>query len=79
VPWERLVAAEQAIDAADAAFAAVAPTLQHFYAGLDDEQKGVFSATWCSPRLRLKWSASRSSCRTAAHSEGMRDPIVLLR
>lgn len=42
-------------------------------------KRRVFSATWCSPRLRLKWSASRSSCRTAAHSEGMRDPIVLLR
>jgi LTXXQ motif family protein len=38
-PWARLEAVEQAIDAATAAFAAVEPALQAFYAALDDEQK----------------------------------------
>jgi hypothetical protein len=38
-PAARLEAVEQAIDAASAAFAAVEPALQGFYAALDDEQK----------------------------------------
>jgi LTXXQ motif family protein len=37
--WARLEAVEQSIDAVSAAFAAVEPTLQSFYAALDDEQK----------------------------------------
>jgi LTXXQ motif family protein len=38
-PVVRLEAVEQAIDAANAAFATVVPTLQKFYSALDDEQK----------------------------------------
>jgi hypothetical protein len=38
-PAAQLEAVEQAIDAADGAFAAVQPALQGFYAKLDDEQK----------------------------------------
>jgi len=38
-PAVRLEAAEQAIDAASAAFATVVPALQKFYSALDDEQK----------------------------------------
>src|SRR5262245_31173599 len=38
-PEVRLEAVEQAIDAASAAFTAIEPALQQFYAALDDEQK----------------------------------------
>ena len=38
-PWARLEAAQQAIDAATAVFAELQPSLQAFYAALDDEQK----------------------------------------
>ena len=38
-PAAQLEAVEQAIDAADGAFAAVQPALQGFYAKLDEEQK----------------------------------------
>ena len=48
-PRARLEAVEQAIDAATAAFAAVEPALQAFYAALDDEQKARLFRDMTSP------------------------------
>jgi LTXXQ motif family protein len=66
-PWERLGAVEQSIDAATAAFAAVEPTLQGFYAALDDEQKArlVRDMTLSNAQARVgeravKWPEQRS-------------------
>jgi hypothetical protein len=70
-PAVRLEAVEQAIDAATAAFTAVEPSLQQFYAALDDEQKArlLRDLTLAStPR-----ASDRSAERSRDRSERRRD------
>ena len=62
-PEVRLEAVEQATDVATAAFTAIEPSLQQFYAALDDEQKARL--------LRdLTLAPPRASDRTADRSRG---------
>jgi hypothetical protein len=63
-PSARLEAAEQAIDTATAAFAAVDPPLRAFYAALDDEQKARLLRD-----LTLSKSQAREGDRAAERLE----------
>jgi hypothetical protein len=49
VPWARLEAVEQGIDATLAAFETVEPALQSFYGALDDEQKARLYRDMAAP------------------------------
>src|SRR5262245_60063035 len=69
-PEVRLEAVEQAIDAASAAFTAIEPSLQQFYAALDDEQKArlLRDLTLAPPRASAR-TADRSRDRFAERAE----------
>ena len=68
-PEVRLAAVEQAIDAASAAFTAIEPALQQFYAALDDEQKArLLRDLTLAPQPRVS-DADRSRDRVAERAE----------
>jgi LTXXQ motif family protein len=66
--WARIDAVDHSLAAAGSAFAAVEPTLQTFYAGLDDEQKARLLRDLMPPKAQGRPDARTAEPRPLQHA-----------